>query len=448
MNLKEVHNIYFVGIGGIGMSALARYFHANGKKVAGYDKTSTKITDGLQSLGIEIHFEDAIENMPDASKNPKTSLIVFTPAIPNSHAELNFFMKNDFTVMKRAEVLGLITKNSFCFAVAGTHGKTTTSSILGHILQPYDVTSFLGGISENYHSNLILGKDEVSVVEADEFDRSFLKLSPNIACITSTDADHLDIYGEHAELQQSFQEFADLVSNRLFVAKGVEVKGSTYAVEEEADYQIQNVTIENGSYVFDIKSPTETIQGVEFSLPGKHNLMNALAAFAMADTYDISIDSIKDSLKSFKGVERRFSYRIKSDDLVLIDDYAHHPTEINAVYDAVEEMYPAEKNLVIFQPHLFSRTRDFVDDFASALSKFDAVRVLDIYPARELPIEGVTSTWLLSKIDNQNKKLIQPHDLISEIQNSEGRVVAMLGAGDIGAMIDAVVKELNSIEKV
>lgn len=448
MNLKEVHNIYFVGIGGIGMSALARYFHANGKKVAGYDKTSTKITDGLQSLGIEIHFEDAIENIPDAYKNPKTSLIVFTPAIPNSHAELNFFMKNDFTVMKRAEVLGLITKNSFCFAVAGTHGKTTTSSILGHILQPYDVTSFLGGISENYHSNLILGKDEVSVVEADEFDRSFLKLSPNIACITSTDADHLDIYGEHAELQQSFQEFADLVSNRLFVAKGVEVKGSTYAVEEEADYQIQNVTIENGSYVFDIKSPTETIQGVEFSLPGKHNLMNALAAFAMADTYDISIDSIKDSLKSFKGVERRFSYRIKSDDLVLIDDYAHHPTEINAVYDAVEEMYPAEKNLVIFQPHLFSRTRDFVDDFASALSKFDAVRVLDIYPARELPIEGVTSTWLLSKIDNQNKKLIQPHDLISEIQNSEGRVVAMLGAGDIGAMIDAVVKELNSIEKV
>ena len=203
MNLKEIHNIYFVGIGGIGMSALARYFHANGKKVAGYDKTSTKITDGLQSLGIEIHFEDTIDNIPNAFKDQKTSLIVFTPAIPNSHTELNFFKSHDFTVMKRAEVLGLITKNSFCFAVAGTHGKTTTSSILGHILQPYDVTSFLGGISENYHSNLILGKDEVSVVEADEFDRSFLKLSPNIACITSTDADHLDIYGEHAELQQA-----------------------------------------------------------------------------------------------------------------------------------------------------------------------------------------------------------------------------------------------------
>ena len=448
MNLKEVHNIYFVGIGGIGMSALARYFHANGKKVAGYDKTSTKITDGLQSLGIDIHFEDSIDNIPAAFKDLKTSLVVFTPAIPDSHAELNFFKSHDFTVMKRAEVLGLITKNSFCFAVAGTHGKTTTSTILGHILQPYDVTSFLGGISENYHSNLILGKDEVSVVEADEFDRSFLKLSPNIACITSTDADHLDIYGEHAELQQSFQEFADLVSNQLFVAKGVEIKGTTYAVEEEADYEIQNVNIENGSYVFDIKSPTRTIKGIEFSLPGKHNLMNALAAFAMADTYEVSVDSIKDSLKSFKGVERRFSYRIKSDDLVLIDDYAHHPTEINAVYDAVLEMYPSDKNLVIFQPHLFSRTQDFIDDFASVLSKFDEVRVLDIYPARELPIEGVTSSWLLSKVENKHKKLIQPGDLISEIQNSEARVVAMLGAGDIGAMIDAVVKELNSIEKV
>ena len=448
MNLKEVYNIYFVGIGGIGMSALARYFHANGKKVAGYDKTSTKITDGLQSLGIEIHFDDAIENIPKAYKDPKTSLIVFTPAIPNTHAELNFFVKNEFTVMKRAEVLGLITKNSFCFAVAGTHGKTTTSSILGHILQPYDVTSFLGGISENYHSNLILGKDEVSVVEADEFDRSFLKLSPNIACITSTDADHLDIYGEHSELQQSFQDFADLVSNRLFVAKGIEVEGTTYAVEEEADYEIQNVHIENGSYVFDIKSPTEIIKNIQFSLPGKHNLMNALAAFAMADTYEIPVDSIKDSLRSFKGVERRFSYRIKSDDLVLIDDYAHHPTEINAVYDAIQEMYPSEKNLVIFQPHLFSRTQDFIDDFASVLSKFDGVRVLDIYPARELPVEGVTSSWLLSKIDNQNKKLIQASDLISEIQNSDARVVAMLGAGDIGAMIDKVVKELNSTEKV
>ena len=448
MNLKEIHNIYFIGIGGIGMSALAKYFHANGKQVAGYDKTATKITEGLQSSGVAIHFDDAVDLIPSDFTNKETTLIVFTPAIPKEHSELNFFQNEGFNILKRAEVLGLITQHSFCFAVAGTHGKTTTSSILGHILQPYDATSFLGGISENYHSNLILGKDEVSVVEADEFDRSFLKLSPNIACITSTDADHLDIYGEHAELQQSFQDFADKVSDRLFVAKGIEIEGISYAVEEEADYEINNLSIEKGSYVFDVKTPKEIITDVQFSLPGKHNLMNALAAFAMADSYKISSESIKESLQSFKGVERRFSYRIKSDELVLIDDYAHHPTEIEAVYQAVQEMYPNEKCLVIFQPHLFSRTQDFIDDFAAALAKFDAVRLLDIYPARELPIEGVTSSLLLSKINNGNKKLTYEENLLSEIQNSDAKIIAMLGAGDIGAMIDRVVNQLNSIEKV
>jgi len=448
MNLKEIHNIYFIGIGGIGMSALARYFHANGKKVGGYDKTQTKITDGLQSIEIDIHFDDDISMVPVEFKNETTTLIVYTPAIPKEHKELNYFQGEGFNVLKRAEVLGLITQNSYCFAVAGTHGKTTTSTILGHILQPYDVTSFLGGISENYHSNLILGKEEASVVEADEFDRSFLQLSPNIACITSTDADHLDIYGEHSELEQSFQDFANLVSDRLFIAKGIGISGTSYAVEEEADYQIQNVSIENGNYVFDVKTPRELVKDVQFSLPGKHNLMNALAAFAMADSYDISADSIKDSLQSFKGVERRFSYRIKSEDLVLIDDYAHHPTEIEAVYNAIKEMYPNEKNLVVFQPHLFSRTRDFIDEFAAVLSKFDDVKLLDIYPARELTIQGVDSQWLLSKIDHENKKLTSEEELVSEIQNSDAKVVAMLGAGDIGAMIDKVVKEINSIEKV
>jgi len=448
MNLKEIHNIYFIGIGGIGMSALAKYFHVNGKQVAGYDKTATKITEGLQASGVAIHFEDAVEQIPVDFTQKETTLIVYTPAIPKEHKELNFFQSEGFTILKRAEVLGLITQHSFCFAVAGTHGKTTTSSILGHILQPYNATSFLGGISENYHSNLILGKDEVSVVEADEFDRSFLKLSPNIACITSTDADHLDIYGEHAELQQSFQEFANKVSDRLLVAKGIEIEGISYAVEEEADYEINNVSIEKGSYVFDVKTPKAIITNVQFSLPGKHNLMNALAAFAMADSYEISSESIKESLQSFKGVERRFSYRIKSDELVLIDDYAHHPTEIEAVYQAVQEMYPNEKCLVIFQPHLFSRTQDFADDFATALSKFDTVRLLDVYPARELPIEGITSDWLLSKINNGNKKLTYEEDLLSEIQNSEAKIIAMLGAGDIGAMIDRLVNKLSSIEKV
>lgn len=447
MNLKEIHNIYFIGIGGIGMSALARYFHANGKQVAGYDKTATKITQSLQDLGIHVHFEDAIHQVPSEFKNKEQTLIVYTPAIKKLD-ELAFFQKNDFVVMKRAEVLGLITENSFCFAVAGTHGKTTTSTILGHILQPFEATSFLGGISENYHSNLILGRDRISVVEADEFDRSFLKLSPNIACITSTDADHLDIYGKHEELQESFQDFADKVSDRLFVAKGIDIKGISYAVEEPADYEIQNVSIENGSYVFDVKTPQEIIKEVEFTLPGKHNLMNALAAFAMAYSYDVPGESIKASLKSFKGVERRFSYRIKTDGLVLIDDYAHHPTEIEAVFQAIQEMYPEEKNMVIFQPHLYSRTQDFADEFAKALSQFDKVLLLDIYPARELPIEGVNSEWLLSKINNENKKLTYEKNLLSEIQNSNAKVVAMLGAGDIGMMIDQVVNSLNAAEKV
>ncbi len=448
MNLKEIHNVYFVGIGGIGMSALARYFHAIKKQVGGYDKTATKLTDDLQSKGIDIHFEDDIDLITSNFKEKNNTLIVYTPAIPKGHKELSYFQDNGFVIMKRAEVLGLITEDSFCFAVAGTHGKTTTSSILGHIMQPYNATSFLGGISENYHSNLILGGDQLTVVEADEFDRSFLKLSPNIACITSTDADHLDIYGHHSELEDSFQEFSDKVSGQVFVAKGVEVKGTSYAVEEEADYQIQNVAIKDGSYVFDVKTPEKYVNGIQFSLPGKHNLMNALAAFAMAESYGISTDSIKESLQSFRGVERRFSYKIKTDDLVLIDDYAHHPTEINAVYDAVQEMYPEEKNMVIFQPHLFSRTQDFADDFASSLSQFDEVLLLDIYPARELPIEGVNSEWLLTKINNGNKKLTYRQDLVSEIKKSGAKIVAMLGAGDIGVMISEVTDQLNSIEKV
>ncbi|MFD2566414.1 UDP-N-acetylmuramate--L-alanine ligase [Pseudotenacibaculum haliotis] len=448
MNLKEIHNVYFVGIGGIGMSALARYFHATKKQVGGYDKTATKLTDDLQSKGIDIHFEDDIDLIASNFKEKNNTLIVYTPAIPKDHKELNYFQDNGFVIMKRAEVLGLITEDSFCFAVAGTHGKTTTSSILGHIMQPYNATSFLGGISENYHSNLILGGDQLTVVEADEFDRSFLKLSPNIACITSTDADHLDIYGHHSELEDSFQEFSDKVSGQVFVAKGVGVKGTSYAVEEEADYQIQNVAIKDGSYVFDVKTPEKYVDGIQFSLPGKHNLMNALAAFAMAESYGISTDSIKESLQSFRGVERRFSYKIKTDDLVLIDDYAHHPTEINAVYDAVQEMYPEEKNMVIFQPHLFSRTQDFADDFASSLSQFDEVLLLDIYPARELPIEGVNSEWLLTKINNGNKKITYRQDLVSEIKKSGAKIVAMLGAGDIGVMISEVTDQLNSIEKV
>ncbi|WP_343330596.1 UDP-N-acetylmuramate--L-alanine ligase [Polaribacter staleyi] len=442
MNLNNIHNVFFVGIGGIGMSAIARYFATNGKKVAGYDKTPSQITLDLEELGVEIHFEDAVKNIPISFLNTKKTLVVYTPAISKTNVELNYFLENDFSVLKRSEILGRITETTFCLAVAGTHGKTTTSAILGHIMAEVNATSFLGGIAENYNSNLILGEDKISVVEADEFDRSFLKLSPNIACVTSMDADHLDIYGDAEALNESFVEFANKVSGTLIVAKGLPLKGLTYAVNKAADYAALNLKIESGTYVFDVKTPLSEIKNIEFHLPGQHNVMNALAALAMADVYGISLENIKQRLSSFKGVKRRFSYKIKINDFVLIDDYAHHPTAINAVESSVREMYPDEKVLVVFQPHLFSRTKDFIEDFALALSKFDEVLLLDIYPAREEPITGVDSEWLLNKIDCKNKNLTKKNNLVKDIKNSSAKVVVMLGAGDIGVMVNEVTNEL------
>ncbi|MFA5299792.1 MAG: UDP-N-acetylmuramate--L-alanine ligase, partial [Lutibacter sp.] len=395
MNLAHIHNVYFVGIGGIGMSAVANYFKSNGKNVAGYDRVSTKITDMLQRMEIAVHFEDGVDLIPSAFKDNQHTIVVYTPAISKNNLELNYFLANEFTVLKRSEILGEITKNTFCLAVAGTHGKTTTSTILGHILKEAGVnaTSFLGGISENYKSNLILGGSEISVVEADEFDRSFLKLSPNIACITSMDADHLDIYGEKAELEKSFRDFAYSVSDTLVIRKGLPLIGKTYGIEEDADYDAKNLKIQEGAYIFDVKTPSAYIKNIKINLPGKHNVLNAVAALAMANIFGVSLQAIAEALLTFKGIERRFSYKINTENLVLIDDYAHHPTEINAVVDAAREMYPTKKIAGIFQPHLYSRTRDFIDDFATSLSGFDELILLDIYPARELPIEGVTSSW-------------------------------------------------------
>jgi UDP-N-acetylmuramate--alanine ligase len=442
VNLKDIHNFYFVGIGGIGMSAIARYFASNGKKVAGYDKAPSQITLDLENLGVDIHFEDALKNIPISFLKNEKTLIVYTPAVSKNHIELNYFLDNNFTVLKRSEILGKITEDTFCLAVSGTHGKTTTSSILGHIMVTENATSFLGGIAENYNSNLILGEDKVSVVEADEFDRSFLKLSPNIACVTSMDADHLDIYGDSEALEKSFVEFTNKVSDMLIIAKGLPLEGLTYAVNEEADYSAFNLKIERGKYIFDVQTPSSEIRNIEFHLPGQHNVMNALAAIAMADVFGISLKNIKQSLSTFKGVKRRFSYKIKTENFVLIDDYAHHPTEISAVESSVREMYPNESVLVVFQPHLFSRTRDFIDDFALELSKFDEVLLLDIYAAREEPIEGVDSKWLLNKLTQKNKKLTQKNNLVKDIKNSSVKVVVMLGAGDIGGVINKVVDEL------
>ena len=446
MNLNNIHNIYFIGIGGIGMSALSRYFFANGKRVAGYDKTPTEITDALVELGVVVHFQDDLKLVAEDFFNTEKTLVIYTPAVKN-HVELDFFKTNGFKVMKRSQVLGLITENTFCLAVAGTHGKTTTTSILGHLLKSCNVpvTAFLGGISENYNSNLILSGTEVSVVEADEFDRSFLTLSPNMACITSMDADHLDIYGDASELKKSFEDFSKKVkpNGKLFVKNGLPIKGITYGIEDNSDYSAFNIKIENGTYVFNVKTPKTVLENITFNLPGRHNLSNALIALAMALEYGCSSQELVSALASYKGVKRRFSYQIKTDGLVFIDDYAHHPEEINAVHQAVREMYPNKKVLAVFQPHLYSRTRDFADDFAKSLSQFDAVLLLDIYPARELPIEGVTSSWLLGKIENSNKELVAKEDLIEKIKKNDAQVILTIGAGDIGEEVKHIKKELN-----
>jgi UDP-N-acetylmuramate--alanine ligase len=446
MNLNQIHNVYFIGIGGIGMSSLARYFKAIGKEVSGYDKTPSMLTSELIESGIAIHFEDSINLIPKDYYTENT-LVIITPAVPRTHSEWNYFIERDYQVKKRAEVLGIITQDTFCFAVAGTHGKTTTSSILGHILfeSGADVTAFVGGIVENYNSNLIGTGKTITVVEADEFDRSFLHLHPNIACITSMDADHLDIYGTSEAIEASFVEFADKVADKsqLFITKELPLEGITCAVNEAAVFKAFNVRIGNGSYVFDVQTPTETIQDLHFGLPGRHNLMNALMAIAMAKTFGTPTDAIAKAIASFKGIRRRFSYQIKTEKLVYIDDYAHHPTEINAVHQAVRELYPNQKVLAVFQPHLFSRTKDFADDFAKSLSAFDEVILLDIYPARELPMEGITSQWLMEKMTNEHKKLIAKQDLITTILATDASIIVTIGAGDLGEMVPSIKQALD-----
>ena len=445
MNLSQIHNVYFIGIGGIGMSALARYFKNIGKNVSGYDKTPTMLTDELIADGIDIHFEDSIAMIPKEYYVENT-LVIYTPAVPATHCEWHYFLERNYHIKKRAEVLGIITRDTFCFAVAGTHGKTTTSSILGHILYEcgVDVTAFVGGIVENYNSNLIGSGKTVTVVEADEFDRSFLHLHPDIACVTSMDADHLDIYGDSAAIEKSFEEFALKVEdpNKLFIAKGLPLNGITVAVNEDAKFKAFNIRIENSQYVFDVQTPTETIKDLHFGLPGTHNLTNALMALAMAKTFGSPTEDIAKALMSFRGIKRRFSYQIKTDELVYIDDYAHHPTEINAVFQAVSQLYPNQKVLAIFQPHLFSRTKDFADDFAKSLSQFSEVILMDIYPARELPMEGITSQWLLDKMTNQNKKLVSKEDLIAQIKASDAKIIVTIGAGDIGEMVKSIKESL------
>lgn len=447
-DLNHIQTFYFVGIGGIGMSALARYFKMQGKAVFGYDKTSTELTDELVAEGIPVTFIDEISEIPQEVLLRNNVLVVYTPAIPKGNKILNHFFSEEFSILKRAQLLGEVSKNTLCLAVAGTHGKTTTSAILGHLLAECNmpVTAFLGGIAENYNSNFIYRGSEITVVEADEFDRSFLQLRPDIACITSMDADHLDIYGNASEIETAFRTFSKLVEKEenVFIKRNLPLDGMTVAVEEPADYEAQDVKIENGAYLFNLKTPNGTLENLTFHLPGHHNLTNAIMALGMAILAGSPTDRLPKALASFKGVKRRFSYKIKTENLVLIDDYAHHPTEIDALFQAVDEMYPNDHKQIVFQPHLFSRTRDFAEGFAKSLSQFDEVVLLDIYPAREEPIDGITSEWLLNQVIANNKRLVFKSALPEVLLKSKCRIKLLVGAGDIGSEVNGLTKILKN----
>ena len=386
--LSTYQNFYFVGIGGIGMSALARYFNASGKKVMGYDKTATKITSALISEGIDIIFEDVVSE-ETKHLNPENTLVIFTPAIKKLEI-LNHFNGHGFTVLKRAKVLGLITENTACIAVAGTHGKTTTSSLVAHLCKEANLSfsAFLGGIAENFKSNFLYNGSDISVVEADEYDRSFLNLSPDWAVITSTDADHLDIYGDKATIEEGFKDFANLVpaDNQLFVRKGINIgrNAKSYAVNEEADYYSDNIREIGDKIYFDFHTPTEEIDDFEWEIPGIHNVENATVAIAILHNLGVDFETLKQGIANFKGIKRRYTKHRFENGKIYIDDYAHHPTELNAVIGSIKTFYPEKKLLVVFQPHLFSRTRDFADGFAESLDKADELILLNIYPAREL----------------------------------------------------------------
>lgn len=439
MNVIDKTYYYFIGAGGIGMSALARYFKSFERIVMGYDKTPTDLTRQMEREKIDIHFEDRLDKIPNFL-TPENTLVIYTPAIPKNHHELNYFIQNGFTVMKRSEVLGEITKNTFGIAVAGTHGKTTTSSILGHILKEADLqsTAFLGGVVENYNSNVIINGNEITVSEADEFDRSFLKLSPKIGIITSIDADHLDIYGNKEEFEQTFIEFSQKVTEKLFIRKGLSIpNATTYGVESGADFDAVNIRIENGEYHFDVRIGEDVLPNFSLKLPGKHNVENTMAAIAVAFYLEVPEHKIKYALENFIGVKRRFN-RWDINDKVYIDDYAHHPTELNAVIHSVKEMFPGKKVLGVFQPHLFSRTRDFLDEFAESLSQFDELILLEIYPAREEPIEGINSSALLEKINIEKKEVSALENALDVIKSKDFDVLVTVGAGNIDTLVKPI----------
>lgn len=446
IQLKDLKYVYFLGIGGIGMSAIARWFLHNGFPVAGYDKTESPLTKTLGQEGMQIHYTDDIACIPtEILADTAHSLFIYTPAIPADHVEKNHLLGLGIPLYKRSEILGWITEQIPTLAVAGTHGKTTTSSLLAHILihANKNVTAFLGGITQNYGTNFIPNKDKeniICVVEADEYDRSFLTLHPYAAVVTSTDADHLDIYGASEQVVESFQLFVSQIQDKGFFVQKVGLdlisnqKNATFGIES-GDFQAVNIRIQNHRMVFDMLFPEGEILDIPMRIPGFHNIENALAAAALAMQVGLTSEEIKEGIASFKGVKRRFEYHVETDEHVMIDDYAHHPTEIAACLNSVRALYPLEKIVAVFQPHLFSRTRDFLADFAQSLSLADEVYLLDIYPARELPIPGVSSEKLLELISLEKKQCISKEGLKLAIEQQKPRLLVTMGAGDIDLLL-------------
>jgi UDP-N-acetylmuramate--alanine ligase len=442
----EARNIYFLGIGGIGMSALARYFHKQEYTVCGYDKTPSPLTDKLIAEGIEIHFEENISFIPE-----NLSMAVYTPAIPKDNVEYQFLEKSGILFLKRSQLLGLLTKDKTTFAIAGTHGKTSTTATAAHILRKDKmITAFIGGITVNNNSNLIYNKlSDIMLVEADEYDRSFLTFSPDIAVITAVDADHLDIYENKKGLITSFNDFANNIKKggTLITKKSVlehihtDANIRTYSANSElTDYYAANIRIKNGKQYFDAVTPHGIIEKISFSVEGLHNIENAIAAIAIADIADVSHQTIKQQLTSYKGVKRRFEYIVRTKHHIYIDDYAHHPQEIKACIASAKMMHPNKKICGVFQPHLYSRTKDFADEFAKSLEDLDQIILLDIYPARELPIEGVTSEMLLKKINKSEKILVKKEQLILYLETIKPEALITMGAGDIDRLVNDIKK--------
>lgn len=444
--MKTYDNFYFVGIGGIGMSALARYFKSIGKKVWGYDKTQTQLTSALISEGIDIVFEDKICEKITAL-SPENTLVIYTPAIKNLGI-LDYFNQNNFEVLKRAKVLGMITQDTECVAVAGTHGKTTTSSLVAHLCMEANLpfSCFLGGIAENFKSNFLFNGNQYSVVEADEYDRSFLNLSPDWAVITSTDADHLDIYGDKNTIEEGFKQFAKLVpkGHQLFVRKGIEIGRSSksYAVNEPADFYSDNLKMDGDIISFDFHSESGETIPFSWGIPGIHNVENATAAIAIVNQLGADFETLQKGIASFKGIKRRYTKHFFPSGKIYIDDYAHHPTELNAVIGSIKTFYPKKKLLVVFQPHLFSRTRDFEEGFAESLEKADQLILLDIYPARELQenFPGVTSAALLEKINLDKKEVSTLGEAFNKIKERDFDILLTVGAGNIDTLYDGIVE--------